>query len=100
MLSDQTFQPLIVIYRSGNFVKNHYWGCTPIYQLLSYPFRSLRKINVLGNFRGVQKRYTNKNLIKIFLTFVLICNYLTETKKNQFIFILLYETVDLVTNTI
>ena len=34
------FQPLIVIYRSGNFVYHHL-GCTPIYRPLSYTFRSL-----------------------------------------------------------
>ena len=39
-LSDQTFQPLILIYRIGNFVYQH-WGYTSIYRLLSYPFRSL-----------------------------------------------------------
>ena len=37
-----TFQPLIVIYRSNNFVYHH-WGCVSIYQPLSYPFRSLMK---------------------------------------------------------
>ena len=35
-----TFQPLIVIYRSGNFVY-HQWGFTSIYWPLPYPFRSL-----------------------------------------------------------
>ena len=39
-LSVQTFQPLIVIYRRGNFVYHHGW-CTSIYWTLSYPFRSL-----------------------------------------------------------
>ncbi len=34
------FQPLIVIYRWGDFVY-HYWGNTSIYRPLSYPFRSL-----------------------------------------------------------
>ena len=38
-LSVQTFQPLIVIYRTGSFV-HHHWGCTSIYWPLSYPFRS------------------------------------------------------------
>ena len=39
-LSVQTFQPLIVIYRMGNFVYHH-WGCTSIYKSLSYPCRIL-----------------------------------------------------------
>ncbi len=39
------FQPIIVIYRRGNFVY-HYWRFTSIYQLLSYPFRSL--VNIPG----------------------------------------------------
>ena len=38
--SVQTFQPLILIYRRGNFM-HHHWGCTPIYPSLCYPFRSL-----------------------------------------------------------
>ena len=39
-LSFQTYQPLILIYRRGNFV-SHLWGFTSIYQPLSYPFRFL-----------------------------------------------------------
>ena len=39
-LSVQTFQSLILIYRSGNFVCHH-WGCTWIHLPLPYPFRSL-----------------------------------------------------------
>ena len=39
--SVQTFQPLIVNYRRGNFVYHH-WVCTLIYRLLSYPLRSLQ----------------------------------------------------------
>ncbi len=39
-LSVQTFRPLIVIYRWGNFVYRH-WECTSIYRPLSYPFWSL-----------------------------------------------------------
>ena len=39
LISVQTFQPLIEIPRD-NFVY-HYWVCTPIYQPLFYPFRSL-----------------------------------------------------------
>ena len=39
-LSVQTFQPLILIYRSGNFVY-YYWGCISIYRPLNYPLRSL-----------------------------------------------------------
>ena len=35
-----TFQPIIVIYRRGNFVY-HDWGCKLIYRPLSYLFRSL-----------------------------------------------------------
>ena len=46
-LSVQKFQQLIVIYRLGNFVYNH-WGCTSIYRLLSYPFRSLIWICIVG----------------------------------------------------
>ena len=38
--SVQTFQPLVVIYRRGNFMYQNYWGCTSIYRPLSYPFRS------------------------------------------------------------
>ena len=38
--SVQTFQPLILITRMGNFLY-HYWGCTSIYRPLSYPLRSL-----------------------------------------------------------
>ena len=34
--SIQTFQPISVIYRRGNFV-NHQWGCLYIYHPLSYP---------------------------------------------------------------
>ena len=34
------FQPLIIIYRRGNFVDYH-WGYISIYRPLSYPFRSL-----------------------------------------------------------
>ena len=34
------FQPLIVIYRMGNYM-NHHWVCTLIYQPLSYSFKSL-----------------------------------------------------------
>ena len=34
------FQPLILIYRRGNFVY-HYLGCILIYRPLSYPFRCL-----------------------------------------------------------
>ena len=37
-LSVQTFQPLIVINRRGNF-EYHDWGCTSNYWPLSYPFR-------------------------------------------------------------
>ena len=36
----KTLQPLIVMYRKGNFVYHH-WGCISIYWLLSYTFRSL-----------------------------------------------------------
>ena len=39
-LSFQTFQPLVIIYRRGNFVYQHL-VCTSIYRTLSYPFRSL-----------------------------------------------------------
>ena len=39
-LSVQTFQPLTVIYRRGNFIYHH-WGCASIYRPLSYTFRSL-----------------------------------------------------------
>ena len=39
-LSVQIFQPLIVIYRKGNF-DYHHWGYTLIYQPLSYPCRSI-----------------------------------------------------------
>ena len=40
-LSFQTFQPLIVIYRRGNYV----WGSTSIYYPLSYPFISLLSVS-------------------------------------------------------
>ena len=36
----KSFQPLIVIYRRGNFVYHH-WVCTSIYRSLSFPFRSV-----------------------------------------------------------
>ena len=39
-INAQTFQPLILIYRRGNFVC-HDWGCTSIFRPLSYPFKSL-----------------------------------------------------------
>ena len=39
-LSVQTVQPLIVIYRRGNFMYNRA-GCTSIYRSLSNPFKSL-----------------------------------------------------------
>ena len=39
-LSVQTFQPLILLYRRGNFVYHH-WRSTSIFRPLSYPFRSL-----------------------------------------------------------
>ena len=39
-ISVQTFQPIIIIYRRGNFVY-HLRECTSIYRSLSYPFRSL-----------------------------------------------------------
>ena len=45
-LSGQTFQPLILIYRRGNFVYHH-WECTSIYRPLSYPFRSLVLLDAL-----------------------------------------------------
>ena len=43
VLSVQTFQPLIVIHKRGNFVYHHR-GCALIYRPLSYPFRSLLRI--------------------------------------------------------
>ena len=39
-LSVQTFQPLTVIYRSGNFVYHHWW-CTSIYRTLYSPCSQL-----------------------------------------------------------
>ena len=42
-LSVRTFQPLILIQRRGNFVYNN-WGCTSMYQPISYPFRSMPRI--------------------------------------------------------
>ena len=45
-LSCQMFQPLIVIYRRGNFVY-HDCGSTKIYQTLSYPFRSLTAMPII-----------------------------------------------------
>ena len=41
-LSVQTFLPLILIYRRGNF-EYHYWECTFIYRPLSRSFRCLTK---------------------------------------------------------
>ena len=38
--SFQSCQPLILIYRTGNFLYHHY-GCTSVYRPLSYPFKSL-----------------------------------------------------------
>ena len=43
-LGVHVFQKLIVIYRTGNFVNNH-WGCTTICWKLFYPFRSLHIID-------------------------------------------------------
>ena len=45
-LSVQTFQLLILICRSGNFVYHH-WGSTSIYQPLSYPFKSLLFLTII-----------------------------------------------------
>ena len=42
-LSVLTFQPLIIIYRRGNFMF-YLWGCISFYRSLSYPFRSLISI--------------------------------------------------------
>ena len=42
-LSVQTFQPLILIYKSCNLVCHH-WGCTSIYRLLYFPFRCLHHL--------------------------------------------------------
>ena len=42
-LSVQTIQPLILIYRSPNFVYN-YWRCTSIYRPRSCPFISLSRM--------------------------------------------------------
>ena len=39
-LSVQTFHPLSVKYRRGNFVYHH-WECSSIYWPLPYPFRSM-----------------------------------------------------------
>ena len=47
-LRDQTFQPLFLIYRRGNFVF-HNWGCTSMYWPMSYLFRSLACI------RGIEQ---------------------------------------------
>ncbi len=44
--SVHTIQPLIFIYRMGNFVCHH-WGFRSIYRPLSYPFRSLEIIPFL-----------------------------------------------------
>ena len=45
-LSFQALHPLIVIYRSGNFVYHHWrYNYTPIHRLMSYPFRSLISVN-------------------------------------------------------
>ena len=44
-LSFQMFQPLIVLYRRGNFVYHH-WRCTSIYRTLSYPFRPVSKFTL------------------------------------------------------
>ena len=38
-------QPIILIYRRGNFVYHHL-GCTSIYRPLSYPTRSLTNISL------------------------------------------------------
>ena len=38
--SVQTFQPIILIYKRGNF-DFHHWGCISIYSTMSYPQRSL-----------------------------------------------------------
>ena len=48
-MSFQTFQPLILIYRRNNFVY-HLWGCTLIYQPLSYPFGSMHALGESQRF--------------------------------------------------
>ena len=42
-MSIQTFQPLNVIYRRGNFVYQH-WVCPSIYRSSFFPFRSLHSL--------------------------------------------------------
>ena len=46
-LNISSFQPLILIYRRGNFVCHH-WGCTFIYRPLPYPFGTLALSHIIG----------------------------------------------------
>ena len=72
-LSVQTFQPIIGIYRRGNFVYNHYI-CTSIYWLLSYPFRSLKK-KLIKTHQELTTHATErkKKVIMILLRNILRC---------------------------
>ena len=69
--SIQTFKLLIKIHRRGNFVYHH-GGCTSIYRLLSYPFRSFVKYSVLNMTAFLNKIYSNKDN-NILVAFTDIC---------------------------
>ena len=68
------FQPLIVIYRRGNFVYQHLESSS-FYWPLSYPFRSLRKWTYGGTVR--QLRQLNDNYLLYFSSrYYILDNYL------------------------
>ena len=86
-LSVQTFQPLIVIYRKGNFVYRD-WGCTSICRSLSYPFRLLNNISFFYSVTISPSMHTTKEkstkhlhtlLIKVF-TCILLFTWLIKHK--------------------
>ena len=73
-LKVQTFQPIILIYRNGDFVYNH-WGSTSIYQPLSYPFRSLfflKRLCIIG-VGPVSQNYPidNQQILNSFINMLL-----------------------------
>ena len=75
------FQPLIVIYREGNFVYRH-WGCTSIYRPLSNPFGSLYFFSqmlpstYLHSNTSVSKHYRNgKNELQYILAWAQLALY-------------------------
>ena len=68
-MSVQTFQPLIFIYRRGNF---HHWGFTVVYRHLSYPFRSL-----------IEKATGMIMTLKPNLKLLFLCDTMWNCRKNR-----------------